>query len=373
MKILIPTILSTNQKVGVTQYLIGLIRYLQKVDSSNEYFIITSTDNFNFFDFDSKNFHEIRITIREKNRLQLRFRYFIWHSFSLPKLIKKNQIDLVHEPCVWFTSKKIKTVVTIHDLIELKTTKYSSLLNFIKRKMIASSIINSSKIIAVSNSTRSDIINIFTKESELIYNGVNQNEVIISCKEEVLIKFRVTEKKYFIFVGTIQRHKNLSNLIEAFSRFLKDNGDYKLILVGKPDNAQLEVEDKIDKFKLKDRIIITGHLPETEKIVLIKNSKALLLVSNYEGFGFPVLEAQSLGIPVIVSNNSSLPEIGGEAALLVDQKNPVDIANKMQQLFEDHKLYTSLINKGLINIKRFSWEECARKTLAAYISTLDKD
>lgn len=371
MNILIPTILSTKQKVGVTQYLIGLIKSLQTIDKTNEYFVVTSTDNNQFFDFNTSNFHEIRIKIKEKNRLQLRIRYFIWYLFSLPKLAKKKHIELIHEPCAWFINKKIKTIVTIHDLIELKTQKYNNLISYVKKQMIISSIKNSEKLIAVSNSTQLDIENSFKKESYLIYNGIDKNDFMTPCFTETLIKYNVQEKGYFIFVGTIQKHKNLLKLLEAFAILPKIFKSYKLVLVGKPDNAQKELKKLVDKLSLGQKIIFTNHVSETEKISLIKKSKALLLVSNYEGFGFPILEAQSLGVPVIVSNNSSLPEIAGEAALFVNQNDPNDIAEKIEQLLNDNSLYDTLVAKGSKNIERFSWEECARKTLALYRSTMN--
>lgn len=371
MNILISTILSTKHKVGVTQYLIGLIKYLQKIDNTNKYFVVTSTDNYKFFNFTSFNFHEIRVNIKEKNRLQLRFKYFIWYLFTLPKLAKKNHIDLIHEPCAWFINKKIKTIVTIHDLIELKTQKYNNLISYIKKRMIISSIKNSKKIIAVSNSTQRDIENSFRKESNLIYNGIDKNEFINPCFIETLVKYDVQEKGYFIFVGTIQKHKNLLNLLEAFAILPPTFESYKLVLVGKPDNAQKELKKLIDKLSLEKKIIFTTHVSEAEKITLIKKSKALLLVSNYEGFGFPILEAQSLGVPVIVSNNSSLPEIAGEAALFVNQNDSKDIAKKMEQLLNNIALCDTLIIKGLKNIERFSWEDCARKTLSLYSSTMN--
>ncbi len=367
MNILIPTILSTKRKVGVTQYLINLIDSLQEVDDRNSYFIVTTSDNHFFFKIYKNNFFEVRIKIKEFSRVQLRIMYLLWSIIYLPKIVKKYKIDLVHSPCAWFVNKEIKTITTIHDLIEYKTNKYGMVFNMIKKNMIGSSIKNSIRIISVSNSTREDIKNTFNKESILIYNGFKEEEIAGNW-ELISKKYGIHQKMYFIFIGTIQKHKNLNKLIEAYANFSLCYKHYSLVLVGKPDNAQKDLLKMIKKLNLDTKVLLTGHVSEDEKTNLLKNAFALLLISKYEGFGFPVLEAQSLNIPVIISDNSSLPEVAGNAALYVKNHNVVDISKKMMCLVEDKKLYESLTREGRENIKRFSWRESALKTIRTYDS-----
>lgn len=366
MRILIPTILSSKHRVGVTQYLINLIENLQILDNKNEYYIVTFRDNFKYFDLHKPNFTEIRVNITEKSRINLRLKYFFWHLFFLPRLLKKHKIDILHIPTAWFTFSFPKTITTVHDIIEFRVSKYGFPLNFIKQKMLSSAIKNSTKIITVSESSKADILKIKDCDINVVYNGIDHHLLSKTENSSILADLNLTPQGYFIYVGTLQKHKNLPNLVKAFNEFHKDETNVKLVLIGKFDNASKQLVKLIENLGLIDKVILAGPLDEGDKILLIKNSLALILVSEYEGFGLPVLEAQCLGSPVIISDIPALKEISGGSALAVNPYEIKEIAEAMKSVLSDIRVRNDLISKGEKNFKRFSWKNCASDTLGIY-------
>lgn len=365
MRILIPTILSTKHKVGVTEYLIGIIDSLQQIDKTNEYFIITTKENKHFFNLTNNNFHEIVVNIFDISRAFLRFQYLLFTKLRIPGLVKKHKIDLIHEPSSWFINNKQTTIVTIHDVVEINSFKYSYFFNFLKQKMILSSIENSTAIISVSFQTTKEIRKIFDRNIYTIYNGFSTfTKVNVNTARLVLQKYNLEPEQYFIFIGTLLQHKNLMTLLRAFQIFNKSNNSYKLVLAGKPGNAYKEIKNFIQKNNLNNSVILTGYFNEDEKSPLIQNAKALLLISKEEGFGFPILEAQSLGIPVITSDQSSMKEIANNSSLLINPNDAESIANGMKIVVSTD--VSEIVKLGYNNILRFSWEKSAQETISLY-------
>jgi glycosyltransferase involved in cell wall biosynthesis len=370
MRIAIPTILSTKQLVGVAEYLRNLIENAQILDSENEYFIITFSQNRHFFDIHKKNFHEIVVPIFDYSRVYLRINYFLWQTLMFNNIVHKNGIDIIHFPCPWLIPKNIKSLATIHDLVEIKLNKYGQLNNYFKKKMIESTVRNSNVLISVSRSTQNDLQILFDKDSHLIENGIskNDNSAHSNKTSEVLNKYRLKKGRYFIFVGTLLKHKNILNQVKAFKLFDKNKNEMKFVIVGKKDNATREIKNSIKKWNLEGKIILTGYIEDNVKDILVKNSVCLMYVSKYEGFGFPILDAQKLSVPVITSNISSMPETAGKGALLVNPTDINQIAKSMEDIVLNTKLRDELINKGLDNIKRFSWKRSTELTIELYQS-----
>lgn len=366
MKILISTILSTKQRTGVAVYLEHLVKFLQVMDSQNEYYILISNENKHFFPITNKNFRLILIRVFEFSRIALRIQYYFIHKFIIPRKVKYYNIDVFHMPCPWFITSKIPTIVTIHDLVELKRNKYSFILNWVKQKMIFSSLLNSSLIITVSDSSAKKIQCLTNKKVHTIRHGVPTINLSGSYTDEYVLKeMNLKRNHYFVFVGTLLRHKNLSILIEGFIRFLDFNKNYKLVLIGKKDNAYNQVK-KVTKIFRKE-IIITGYMADNfKKSIIVKNSTALILPSHDEGFGLPILEANLLGTPVIASDISSMKEIAGDSALLINTTSAEALLNVMIKISTNNKLRDELITKGTANTLRFSWETATSNTLKTY-------
>ena len=229
------------------------------------------------------------------------------------------------------------------------------------------SVKNAKHIFAISESTKNDLIAYYQIPAEKItvtYLGIN----ISSQKsyDSVLKKYKINPP-YIIFVGTLQPRKNLVNLIKAYERVIKidPNQNLKLVIVGKKGWLYRDIFKIVQDLKLTEKVIFTDYIAEIDKQILIKQAWALVLPSFYEGFGLPVVEAMAQGTPTIISENSSLLEIGQDATVFI--KSPFGIKQiqtsllKMLQLSShDHK---KLIQTGLDKARQFSWQICGQLTL----------
>ncbi|HKI79167.1 MAG TPA: glycosyltransferase family 1 protein [Ignavibacteriaceae bacterium] len=373
MNIAIPTILSTKKIVGVAEYLRNLVSNLQKIDTQNEYYIITFPQNRYLFNIIKENFHEIVIPVRDDSRALLRLNYYFWQSLNFKKILNKYKIDIVHFPCPWFIPQNVTSIVTVHDLVETKYNKYGFFNNYFKNKIIENTIRNSDAIISVSKNTKMDIKSTYHKDSQLVLNGPpTKYQTDENIENNILVNYGIKKNRYFIFIGTLLRHKNIINQISAFKLFYEKNKNMKFLIVGKRDNAYSAIQKAIKKSNLENYVILAGYVDDLIKNTLLLNSNCLMYVSHYEGFGFPILDAQHLSIPVITSETSSMPEIAGKGALFVNPNNINQISNAMEQVVNNDNLRSSLIHNGIENINRFSWKRCAEETIRVYNKLFDK-
>ena len=272
--------------------------------------------------------------------------------------------------------KNLKVVVTIHDLAFKIFPDYFTKKDLAKlNKLSDMAICSADHVIAVSHSTKNDILKFYPQISgekiTVIYHGFDpeifQREFSQEETESILKKYNLKSKSYLLYVGAIQPRKNLEILIDAFEK-TKENSviqwtDLKLVIAGAPAWKYQATLDKIAASKFNSDIVITGNL-EFEKIsILYQNAKMFVFPSLYEGFGIPVLEAMAAKIPMILARNSSLVEVGGEAALYFETENSTDLASCMRKIIENEVFSKELVQKGSEHVKSFSWEKCARETL----------
>jgi len=261
-----------------------------------------------------------------------------------------------------------KTFVVIHGL-EYETVKesYSAWSRFYMRWLIKLSCSWSKKIIAVSKNTKKDLVDLYAvpeNKIKVIYEGTSLSK---DCSSNNLNKIdkdlqQVLENKYLFFMGRLEKRKNVSGIISAFE-ILKDGYQipHKLILAGKAGFGYEEIKNKIDNSKYKDEIIEVGFVSDEKKCALLRNADVFLFATFYEGFGLPILEAQAIGIPVVTSNISSMPEIGGDGVAYCNPEEPISIAGAIHKVVSDENFKESLIKKGHENIKRFDWKKCAEE------------
>jgi glycosyltransferase involved in cell wall biosynthesis len=173
---------------------------------------------------------------------------------------------------------------------------------------------------------------------------------------------QIPNTKYLLFVGRLEERKNICGIIEAFE-ILKEKYNllHKLVLAGKFGYGEESIKYKLVSSKYKEDIILTGYVSDEEKFELMKEADVFLFPTFYEGFGLPILEAQSVGTPVVTSDVSSMPEIAGDSAVLVDPKDTNAIAEAVHKLISEESYKNDIIEKGLENVKRFSWEKCAKE------------
>ncbi len=225
------------------------------------------------------------------------------------------------------------------------------------QRWTARSVKKAKKILTISQASKNAIISHYQLKPERVIVTYPGFKMTKSKKKTNLKKYGV-EGDFILFVGTLQPRKNLDKLIEAFSQ-LKDR-NLKLVIVGKKGWLYEEIFAQVKKMDLEKRVIFTGYVPDEDLPVFYQKAKCFVLVSLYEGFGLPVLEAMAHGCPVVVSNVSSLPEVVGDAGILVDPKKTKEITQGIEKAIEKRK---ELIEKGKQQAKKFSWEKTARETL----------
>lgn len=282
---------------------------------------------------------------------------------------------LLHSPDILFvpahTAPLIhpkKTVVTIHGLeYEFCKESYSFLDRLYMRLSIRFSCRVASTVICVSENTKKDVMRLYgTREDKIkvIYEGVERTniEYRISNIEKKPTSYQLPATSYLLFIGRLEQRKNIVRMIEAFE-ILKEkyNIPHTLVLAGKPGYGYERIKQKVARSTQKDAIQEVGYVLEEEKWELLKNADVFLFPSLYEGFGIPILEAQSVGVPVVTSNVSSLPEVGGEGAVYVDPNDMKSIAEGIQSVLSDKGRRDDIIVKATQNVDRFSWARCAEE------------
>ncbi|MDI6778275.1 MAG: glycosyltransferase family 1 protein [Patescibacteria group bacterium] len=252
------------------------------------------------------------------------------------------------------------TIVTIHGLeYEFCPEAYSFFDRLYMRWSIKKSCKWAKAIIAVSNNTKKDLeklYNISENKIKVIYEGYGD----YNFKKNT--KYQIPDTRYLLFVGRLEERKNICGMVEAFE-ILKEkyNLPHKLFLAGKFGYGEKKIKCQMSNVKSKGDIILAGYISDEEKFELMKKADVFLFPTFYEGFGLPILEAQNAGTPVITSNISSMPEVAGDSAVLVDPKNTSAIAEAIHKLVSDESYKNDIIKKGLENVKRFSWEKCAKE------------
>jgi glycosyltransferase involved in cell wall biosynthesis len=267
-------------------------------------------------------------------------------------------------------------VVTIHDLFPLTSRDYSKPdfqrhFSDVLRKTIA----RADRIIAVSDATRQRLLQHTEARDErirVVHHGVDPPR-FPSQAEQDSFRERVLGLKagenFFLNVGTIQTRKNVSNIILALRRL----PEYRLVLAGGDGFGAGQIHSLIEKEGLAGRVIRLGHTPPDRLPLLYATARALVFPSLEEGFGLPILEAMSYGLPVITSNCSSMPEVAGDAALLVDPLDVTGIANAMLRLAQDDALAGELRQNGKQRAAFFTWEKCARETWEVYQEAMQSE
>lgn len=260
-----------------------------------------------------------------------------------------------------------KTIVTIHGLeYEFCKNGYSFWARLYMRLSIRFSCRAAKTVVCVSENTKRDVINlynIFSEKIKVIYEGFDR----ITNSESRIVNDE--QKPYLLFIGRLEERKNIVKIIEAFE-VLKEkyNIPHQLVLIGKRGYGYEKIANAIHHSpRLSDgqafaiHIKELGYVSEEEKWELLKNADVFLFPTLYEGFGIPILEAQSVGVPVVTSHISSLPEIGGKGAIYVDPTSVKSIADGIHQALTDKEIRDGIIKAGLENVKRFSWQKCAEE------------
>lgn len=317
---------------------------------------------------------------------------FLWTQAGLAYRTWVDRLDVLWIPAHTLPVLRkpgIKTVVTIHGIEYEWLPQYE---NWLQRWYLPLStqyaVMRASRIIAVSEFTKKQLVERLHAKPEkikVVHEGCNTAPSDPSPnlgegrKGEVLEKYGLKSKKYLLFVGTVQPRKNLVRLIQAFSNItprpplnLRGGDNLKLVIVGKLGWNYQEVLEAPEKYGVKEQIVIVGYINDIERDIILHNALVYVQPSITEGFGLPVLDAFSAGIPVVSSNGGALPEIIGDAGMLFDPYDQLDILDKLAKVVSNHKLRKELMVKGNLRTRKFNWKIAANKTYNILINTHSK-
>jgi len=292
--------------------------------------------------------------------------YYAWFQFSVKNILNQLKPDLFLSPDGFLSlGAKCKQLPVIHDINFKHHPKDS--------KWLTAKYYNSffpkfaheaSRIATVSEFSKKDLVlsyDLDPAKIDVVYNGINEFFKPIDAKTKWHTKERFSYgKDYFVSVGALHPRKNIPNLIKAFSLFKKETqSDMKLLLAGPGFWGLSEIHNAIDEGGSKEDVIFTGRLIPEDLAAVLGSSQALTFVPYYEGFGIPLIEAMAAEVPIITSNVTSLPEIAGEAALLINPHEVFEIKNAMVKIYNNPFLREELIEKGRVQKQKFSWDKTA--------------
>lgn len=367
-----------KQKTGSEVVVTELTKKLLELDEDNRYLLLTDTEDKRIIDKIREN-----LNLNGKSNFEIvslkAWNKFIWAAWAMPRFMRKNKLDVFHTEYIlpFFIPKETKVVVHIHDVsfkVYRKMIKKIDL--FFLDLLIPLSIKRADKIVAVSEFTKEEIIKYYKvspDKIEIVFNSINlserkSDEIIY---DEIRKKYNLPEN-FILYIGTLQPRKNIPILIEAFGKIRKELPEFKLIIAGnkKAHNFDFKIDESIKKSELKegDDIVFTGFIEVADKTIVYKMAKVFVYPSFYEGFGIPVLEAMSQGVPVLISDIGPHREVAGEAGSYFKPQDVDILADKLYNICVDKNKNKGLIELGLSRVSLFSWEKSAQKMLEIFNS-----
>ena len=296
------------------------------------------------------------------------FLHYIWFEYSIPQLLKKIKPDIFVSPDGYLSLKsKSKQLCVMHDLnFEHFPNVMPWLVQRYYQHYFPRFAQKATRISTVSEYSKNDIINTYNipkEKIDIVYSAAKDDFLPLADVEIKEVRDKYTEGcPYFIFVGSLQARKNLKNLLLAFDEFKSTNkSNTKLVVVGEKKWWSSELKTIFENMQYNSEVVFTGHVRQEELRKLIPSALALTYVSLFEGFGVPILEGFSSGVPVITSNTSSMPEVAGDAALIVDPYSVNSIAEALIKTEKDPILRNELIQKGNERKSVYSWQQTADK------------
>ena len=367
--------LSDGKKTGVEEYTMNILGQLFELDKKNQYVLFLNS------------FHKLKVFSRFKNVSVRKFNYpnkllnFCFWYLRWPFIDEMlGGVDIFFMPNINFValSKKTKLVLTIHDLsyeifpqtFSLKRRLWHHILNPRRLCQIAD------RIIAVSQSSKSDIVSrweISEEKVQVIYNGIpadfeqldHNNPKLIAIKDRYRLPF-----KFIFYLGTIEPRKNIPAIVKAYDRLRELNNPqldkYKLVIAGSKGWKTKNILSVMRSAKFTEDIIFISNITNEDKAAVYTLASLFVYPSFFEGFGIPVLEAMRCGVPTITSNTSSLPEVVGDGAIMIDPDKPDELYSAMKELLLNRDFYADMKQQALRQAVRFNWKASARELLKIF-------
>ena len=362
-----------KNKHGMDYVVLQEIREIQKIDTKNEYFVFVAPGEDKCLE-DTRNVHILEIGGNF---------YPLWEQVTLPKVANELNLNILH--CTGNTAPircNIPLVLTLHDIIFLEPrdkdnkSLYQNM-GWLYRRLVVPKILKKcERIITVSNFEKNNIMKklaIPEQQMAMIYNGYNDWFKPVNDTQNIYQKY-IEKPGYFFFLGNTDPKKNTERTLIAYSRYLEQSTVKRKLLMADLDKAYLNgIVERNHIENILPSIVMPGYIVNSDLPYIYNNAFAFLYTSLRESFGIPLLEAMACGTPVITSNTSSMPEIGGEDAILINPESPDEITEKMLQLERDQDFYNQQKKIGLERAQLFSWKETAEQLLIVYESVYKKN
>jgi len=354
---------------GIGRYLLGFLYYLSKIDKENNYYLFCYEG---LDDFEKMGYRVIRA--QKSKFLPAKLYNFYWLNFILPKALKENKIDIFWNPNHYLPLKKmpVKTIITIHDMAHKIDKKYKSFIYrfFYLDFLLPYSAKRADLILTISKNSKKDIVNLLKikKKSKI--------KVIYEAAEKKFkprknnIKLKEVQKKYklpndfILYVGRIEKRKNIETIIKIADFLIKKNVKTKIVLVG--EGGYSGYDFLIKEIKKRKKIQHLNYIEDKDLPYIYNLAKVFLFPSFYEGFGLPVLEAMQSGIPVITSNTSSLPEVVGEGGIMHNPKDYKSFAKDIIKILNNEDFYEEMRKKAINQAKKFSWQKSTKELVDVF-------
>lgn len=371
-KIAIDARILFKESGGIGRYASNLITEISKIDTKNQYYIIITPRDESEYKITSPNFHKLVVDVPH-------FSY--GEQYRLLSVLNKEKFDLVHftnfnHPILY----RRPFVVTVHDLImhlfpSGRQTK--SVIRKYAYRLTMADTRRARRVIVPSAASKKDLVEMlhFPPEKIVVTEEGSEERFTAASPEKIQAvrkKYNLPEK-YALFVSRWEEYKGVTRLIDAFEKLQPKFPELGLVICGKPAKQAPQVGEYVFEHQKNSngKIITPGFVTDEDLNALYSGASVYVHPSLYEGFGIMILEAFSCGVPVVTSNNSSLSEVAGDAALLVDPTNIDELANAIAKVVADDDTANTLRKKGAERVKQFSWSKMAEKTLAAYREALN--
>lgn len=359
-----------KEKHGMDYVVLNELRQLQRIDSENEYYVFVKPGEDHCLT-DSKNMHIVELHCPT---------YFIWEQWALPRAARKYGVKLLH--CTSNTAPlwcNVPLLLTLHDVIFMEGAGHSASLyqrlgNLYRRIIVPRVVPKCVRIITVSNYEKSNIISTLKISNDritVLHNGYNELFRLLENGDGICKKY-IDQPGYFFIIGNTDSRKNVERMLIAYSSYLNHSSiKRKLLITSLADNHINEIIERNHIQNIRNHFVLTGYVPIEDLPYLYNNAFAFLFASLREGFGIPILESMACGTPVITSNTSSMPEVAGDEAVLVNPEEPEEITRMMLKLEEDENFYCQQREYGLRQVISFSWEETTKRLLKIYKELTD--
>lgn len=351
---------------GIGTYIRNLLRQLARLDQDTEFVLLCRPNDVQAIRTLGRNFRPV---------IESAGNYSVAEQIKIPLALRRERVDLFHEPhYVLPPLVPCPSVVTIHDCIHLMFPQYlpNRLALRYAKTSLALAARRATRVLTVSETSKHDIIRFFGTDPariDVIHNAFDERFGVEPKEEDVV---RVRERyqlhdEFALYAGNVKPHKNLERLLEAF-QMVRDRGldHLRLVLIGDDISKYASLRRAVHRLNLHKYVRFLGYLPEETLAVMYRLAGVFVFPSLYEGFGLPPLEAMASGTPVVTSNLSSLPEVAGDAAELVDPYDPQAIADGIYRVLTDGDLRRELRRRGLARARQFSWETSVRRVREIY-------